>query len=333
MKAWVCFLSVVVAVQGGLLAFSLNRIHTLDRALAVRLKTQRIEAHELRVSKLTVSELFLETAEGNHVGGLHAGGGGGDGPRLSLKHVHNGTGSVLQFGMFVDVARVLMEQTGTGSGGNRNSRAVLEMRDRRLRLRVEPAGAQDSQELQISCGPTSDDAGGAPYSYWGYHVPGLPSLRHPRWLPVLRKELATLTPGSDETKQRNVIRELYLQHALGKAFPEIARLCEAHPEEEDFPRWLVGHAKTVEECHALVLESLDRRPSWTMVEVLGRMIIEGQDEVAEIDLREYLSALARRPDLLPAVKRHAESWDKSIRKHHPRKVPAKPERRRGEGVE
>lgn len=332
MKAWVGFLSVVVVVQGGLLAFSFRRICTLDQALFGGIRRPMIDVPEMRVSNLTVSNLVLENTEGNRVGGLHAGGSSGDGPRFSLMHSHEGTLSILQFEMFADVARVLVSQVGTGSGGSGSSESVLEMRGGKVRLSVDPAYARDDQTLRVSCGPTSGGDGGTPYSYWGYHVPGLPPLRHPRWLPALRKELATLTPGTDETKQRNVMRELYLQHALGEAFPEIARLCEAHPEEEDFPRNFVGHARAAEECHALVLESLSRKPSWTMVEVLTQMIVKGQDRVGEIDLRDYLSALARRPNLPPTVKRHAGSWDKTIRERHPRKAPAKPERG-GEGVE
>jgi hypothetical protein len=325
MKAWVGILSAAVVVQGGLLASSLRRIERLNEVLFVHSKKETIYIPELRVFELTARRLVLVNGEGKPVGELSSSGGASGGPSFSLTHRREGEESVLQGSVDNNVTYVLMKQTGGGDAATPffTARSRFTMRDGKMGLHVEPAYYRQ-MSFNVGSGYVRNNGEGAPYWRWGYQLPGLPWFSYPRELSALRKELAALTLETDEGKQRELMHEIGLQHGLGRAFPEIARLCEAHPKERDFPRGFIQHARSVEECRALVLESLARKPSYTMVTLLAQMIAEGGDKAGEIDLRDYLSALARRSDLPPGVKRHAEGCVKSIRERHPRKAPAKP---------
>ncbi|MBT3291677.1 MAG: hypothetical protein HN380_30320 [Victivallales bacterium] len=218
---------------------------------------------------------------------------------------------------------MVQQASGDGTRDGPFSRLTFTMREGRIGLKAEPAYSDGTRRLSIGCGHARGGPAELPYGFWGYTLPGLPRFSYPRELSVVRKELAKLTPQTDEGEQRRIMREISIQHGLGEVFPEMAKLCEAYPAESDFPRGFVQCAKGVEECQALAIGSLDRKPSSTMVELLAQMIVEGGERAGGIDLRDYFSALAHRPDLPSAVRRNAEGWDKAIRDRHPRKDAAK----------
>ena len=116
MKTWVAILSVVVIVQGVLLARSLKRIERLNEAIFVHSKKETVFIPEMRALKLTVSRVVLETRKGKPVGELSAGGDGKSGPRFALSHSHEETHSSLQGELNTDRAHVMMVQQASGDG-------------------------------------------------------------------------------------------------------------------------------------------------------------------------------------------------------------------------
>lgn len=334
MRAWLWFLSVVVVVQGGLLGFCLYWIHARDKVLVTFTGKKVIDVPEIRTRTLTVSSLVLQDTKGRPVGGLTGGGDNGWGPTFSLMNIYGERySSNLRIQMMPESTEVLMQQEKHGGGGEfaATGRLHLSLHQGRTRLQVEPAYHYHSGDapLSIGCGYAQNTPESIPYYLLGYSIPGFPDFRYPRELPALQEELATLTPATDEAKQRALMRELNLEHALTSEFPQLAKLCETYPAEKDFPRGYVDYAVRTEGYQPLVLESLDRKPSCMMAEILARLACKELDEIGKTDLRDRFLAFAARTDLPPEVKSHANSWAKGLRDRPPREI-TKPEPKSGD---
>jgi hypothetical protein len=320
MKAWLCFLSVVVIAQGVLLGISRKQLDRLNRVLFTHRTREVIDVPEIRARKLTVRQVVLENTKGRPVGALAGGDEGGYGPMFSLtNHCTGKLSSNLQFQMMPESTEVLLQQQKHADGGEAPAtcRLRLSMYHGRMGLQIEPAYHYYSREppLSIGCGYARDIPGTIPYYFWGYSIPGLPRFRYPRELPVLRKELAALTPATDEAQQSEILHEIGIQHGLGKVLPEIARLSEAYPTAVDFPKRFIDRVLSAGGYEEELLASLTRRPTRTTVRLLGKTIEKGMDTVGETDLRELLAKLADDGDLPAAVRKCAQSQLESVRQH------------------